>query len=323
MRILDVLFHSLKRLSRNIVKRMMWLLMAAGRYMAMATAGSILAGALMLTLARLDGDGRTVLTVYAKTASTVPEESPVREYGAEKMALKGESGKIQWENMREGQLLAGNTVAREVFALREARRQRQDYIAQVKESLEQEGYAGEEADLKEQGTEPDSSQVKVAGRKKSGERISQDESMSGPGVEEKEKEKEDSRQASSVIGYSQQDYEVLQRIVEAEAGICDTKGRILVANVVINRVRSSEFPNTITGVVYQKSQFSPVSNGSLNSCTVTPETVEAVDRALAGEDYSQGALYFMNRGRSRSGNVSWFDRSLTFLFQHERHEFFK
>ena len=115
----------------------------------------------------------------------------------------------------------------------------------------------------------------------------------------------------------------MQRIVEAEAGICDIRGRILVANVVINRVKSEEFPDTITGVVYQKSQFSPVSDGSLNSCTVTPQTVEAVDRALAGEDYSQGALYFMNRRRSRAGNVSWFDNSLTYLFQHDRHEFFK
>ena len=120
-----------------------------------------------------------------------------------------------------------------------------------------------------------------------------------------------------------EDYQTLLRIVEAEAGVCDSKGKILVANVVINRVKSEEFPDTITGVVYQKSQFSPVSDGSLNSCTVTPQTVEAVDRALAGEDYSQGALYFMNRRRSRAGNVSWFDNSLTYLFQHDRHEFFK
>jgi len=128
---------------------------------------------------------------------------------------------------------------------------------------------------------------------------------------------------SSGISYSQKDYEVLQRIVEAEAGGCDAKGRILVANVIINRVKSQEFPNTVTGVVYQKSQFSPVGNGSLDSCTVTPETTEAVNRALAGEDYSQGALYFMNRGGSKKSNISWFDQSLTYLFQHDRHEFFK
>ncbi len=129
--------------------------------------------------------------------------------------------------------------------------------------------------------------------------------------------------ASSVIVCSSHDYEVLKRIVEAEAGICDLKGRILVANVIINRVKSREFPDSITDVVYQKHQFSPVSNGSLDSCTVTQDTIEAVNRALQGEDYSRGALYFMNRGGSEGGNVSWFDRSLTYLFRHERHEFFK
>lgn len=101
------------------------------------------------------------------------------------------------------------------------------------------------------------------------------------------------------------------------------QGRILVANVILNRVRDSEFPSTITDVVYQRSQFSPVSDGRLNSCTVSEKTVEAVNRALAGEDYSQGALFFMNRIRSRSSNVSWFDGHLTYLFQHEKHEFFR
>ena len=115
-------------------------------------------------------------------------------------------------------------------------------------------------------------------------------------VEEEKKrqaEKEAARQAA-VVYYSDQDYEVLTRIVEAEAGGCDTKGRILVANVVLNRVKSKEFPNTITDVVYQKSQFSPVFDGRLRTCRVSEKTVEAVNRALEGEDYSQGALYFMN-----------------------------
>ena len=73
--------------------------------------------------------------------------------------------------------------------------------------------------------------------------------------------------ASSIISFSDQDYEVLKRIVEAEAGGCDMQGRILVANVILNRVRDSEFPSTITDVVYQRSQFSPVSDGRLNSCS--------------------------------------------------------
>lgn len=143
--------------------------------------------------------------------------------------------------------------------------------------------------------------------------------------QEAEEEEDGNEQTAAGKGpnYSKEDYQILLKIVEAEAGICDSRGKILVANVVLNRVNSDKFPDTIKEVVYQPSQFSPVSNGSINTCQVTAQTVECVNRALAGEDYSQGALYFMNRGASRSGAVRWFDGRLTFLFSHERHEFFK
>lgn len=129
------------------------------------------------------------------------------------------------------------------------------------------------------------------------------------------------REAS--VSCSDQDYNTLLRIVQAESGGCDLKGRILIANVILNRVESDEFPDTISDVVYQKHQFSPVNNGSINTCKVSDMTVEAVNRALAGEDYSEGALYFMNRKESSPKNVRWFDRSLEYLFQHEKHEFFR
>ncbi len=112
------------------------------------------------------------------------------------------------------------------------------------------------------------------------------------------------------------------RIVQAEAGICDPKGKILVADVIINRVLSGKFPDSVKAVVYQPSQFQPVSNGTINTVKVTAETIECVDRALAGEDYSNGALYFMNRRASGSA-ASWFDRRLTYLFAHDGHEFFR
>ena len=129
--------------------------------------------------------------------------------------------------------------------------------------------------------------------------------------------------AEAFADYTESDYNVLLRIVQAEAGGCDMKGKILVANVILNRVESDEFPDTITDVVYEKRQFSPVSNGSINRCKVEQETVEAVDRALAGEDYSEGALFFMNRRASSGSNVRWFDTHLDYLFQHGGHEFFK
>ena len=140
---------------------------------------------------------------------------------------------------------------------------------------------------------------------------------------EEEAQSAEALKASAVINYSAEDYDILLRIVEAEAGICDEQGRILVANVIINRINSPEFPDTVTEVVYQKSQFSPVTDGRLDSCTITDETIACVNRALAGEDYSEGALFFMNRNRSKSHNVSWFDNNLTYLFHHDKHDFFK
>ncbi|MDO5418288.1 MAG: cell wall hydrolase [Lachnospiraceae bacterium] len=142
-------------------------------------------------------------------------------------------------------------------------------------------------------------------------------------AEEVRKKEEEARREALRIPYTEEDYQVMLKIVQAEAGGCDEKGKILVANVVMNRVRSSKFPNSIKSVVYERSQFSPVIDGSINRVKVSAETIECVNRALDGEDYSQGALFFMNRRASQSGNVSWFDGRLTYLFQHEAHEFFK
>ena len=140
--------------------------------------------------------------------------------------------------------------------------------------------------------------------------------------EEARKKAEEERRAARRIKYTDEDYQVLLRIVQAEAGICDPKGKILVADVIINHVLSGKFPDSVKAVVYQPSQFQPVSNGTINTVKVTAETIECVDRALAGEDYSNGALYFMNRRASGSA-ASWFDRRLTYLFAHDGHEFFR
>ena len=141
-------------------------------------------------------------------------------------------------------------------------------------------------------------------------------------AEEAKKRAEEERRAARRISYTEEDYQVLLRIVQAEAGICDEKGKILVANVIINRVLSDEFPDSVKAVVYEPSQFQPVSNGAINSARVTAETIECVNRALEGEDYSNGALYFMNRKGSGSA-ASWFDRHLNYLFSHDGHEFFR
>lgn len=127
---------------------------------------------------------------------------------------------------------------------------------------------------------------------------------------------------TSLIHLGAADYECLLKIVQSEAGICDQKGKVLIANVVLNRMQSQYFPDTVEEVVYQKNQFSPVENGSIDKVSITDETRQAVSMALSGTDYSEGALFFAARGLADEKSMAWFDESLDFLFEHDGHEFF-
>ncbi len=125
---------------------------------------------------------------------------------------------------------------------------------------------------------------------------------------------------------SDEDYEVLLRIVEAEAGGEDEEGKMLVANVVLNRVNNDKFPDTVKEVVFQRekgrAQFSPVYNGRYERVKISEGTKQAVERVLSGEDISQGALYFAARKYANPDKMRWFDEKLDFLFVHGGHEFF-
>lgn len=124
------------------------------------------------------------------------------------------------------------------------------------------------------------------------------------------------------IELSDSDYYWLIRIVEAEAGDQDEIGRIMVANVIFNRVKSGNFPSTVKSVIFQNNgrtyQFEPVKNERIYDVTPSETTINCVDRAISGEDYSQGALFFTMKTSSRS----WFNTSLTLLFVHGDHYFY-
>lgn len=129
------------------------------------------------------------------------------------------------------------------------------------------------------------------------------------------------------LAISDKDYQNLLKIVEAEAGGEDLKGKILVANVIFNRVESSEFPDNVTDVVWQNAggsaQFSPTIDGRINKVKVSDETRKAVNRAIDGVDYSKGAMYFVEEGYADKDNVAWFKEQLTFLFRHGAHDFYR
>ena len=125
---------------------------------------------------------------------------------------------------------------------------------------------------------------------------------------------------------SDEDYDTLLHIVEAEAGTEDVKGRILVANVIMNRVKNEEFPDTVTEVVWERTngvpQFSPTYDGRISEVTVSKETKEAVRQVLKGVDYSEGALFFIQKSEAEKHNVSWFEKDLKKLFKYGVHEFY-
>lgn len=93
--------------------------------------------------------------------------------------------------------------------------------------------------------------------------------------------------------YSQSEIDILASLVRAEALGESMDGKIAVAAVVLNRVESNEFPDTIQEVIYQQGQFSPVTNGSINQ-VADQESYIAVHRAIEGADPSNGAIYFFN-----------------------------
>lgn len=93
------------------------------------------------------------------------------------------------------------------------------------------------------------------------------------------------------------DQKLLAKLVYAEARGESYKGQVAVAAVVLNRVSSSSFPNTISGVIYQTGAFSCVSNGSINN-TPNNTAIRAALDAMNGWDPTNGCLYYYNPGKT-------------------------
>lgn len=131
------------------------------------------------------------------------------------------------------------------------------------------------------------------------------------------------------IELSEEEMLTLMRLVEAEAPSEDIYGKILVANVVLNRVNSEKMADTVTGVIFEKiggsTQFSPTAiSWYWNSIVITDSTREAVARCLSGEDYSEGALYFYawQKNPTKHKTAEWM-QDLECVFTHGGHRFFR
>lgn len=115
------------------------------------------------------------------------------------------------------------------------------------------------------------------------------------------------------------DAERLMQIAMAEAEGESTAGKALVMLVVLNRVWSDEFPNTIEEVIFQPGQFSVTEEGGRYYTTEPDEGCrEALYLVSVGWDESQGALYFES-----CKSDSWHSRNLEYLFQEGNHRFYR
>ncbi|WP_339995885.1 cell wall hydrolase [Priestia aryabhattai] len=92
---------------------------------------------------------------------------------------------------------------------------------------------------------------------------------------------------------SESDKDLLARLVQAEAKGETYAGKVAVATVVLNRVDSDSFPNSIHDVIYQGTQFTPVQNGEINKAA-DAEAKKAVNEALAFRGQGKGSLFFFN-----------------------------
>lgn len=98
---------------------------------------------------------------------------------------------------------------------------------------------------------------------------------------------------------SQNDSALLARIINAEARGEPYTGQVAVGAVVLNRVKNSSFPNTISGVIFQPGAFSSVNDGQWNA-EIYSSCYNAARDALNGYDPTGGALYFYNPKKTTS-----------------------
>ncbi len=123
---------------------------------------------------------------------------------------------------------------------------------------------------------------------------------------EAQQAKKESATQNAATSASSSDVTLLAAIIYCEAGSECYEGKVAVGAVVLNRVHSSSFANSISGVIYQRGQFGPASNGALArvlaSGSISSSCRQAAADALAGSDPTGGKLFF-HRANGRAGVV--------------------
>lgn len=176
----------------------------------------------------------------------------------------------------------------------------QAIIRQKKEEEERKAKAAEEAKKKaaEEKTAAEKAAEEKAAKKASSKKKSSGSKSTSSKASKKQAPKTESRAATS---HEDSDLKLLACLVHSESGNQPYEGKLAVANVVLNRVKSSKYPGSISKVIYQSGQFTVAKNGSLQkqldkysnySSKSQKSSIKAAKAALAGENNIGSLLYF-------------------------------
>ena len=121
-------------------------------------------------------------------------------------------------------------------------------------------------------------------------------------------------QSSGGGGYSSSDYNLLARLISAEARGEPYTGQVAVGAVVLNRIEHPSFPDTMSGVVYQNGAFSCLYDGQFNK-PVADSAYQAARDALNGMDPSGGAIYYFNPSTATNSWI-WSRPLITVIGKH-------
>ncbi|MBR5329320.1 MAG: LysM peptidoglycan-binding domain-containing protein [Firmicutes bacterium] len=104
---------------------------------------------------------------------------------------------------------------------------------------------------------------------------------------------------------SNTEIQLMAKMIHAEARGESYRGQVAVGAVIMNRIKSNLFPNTLNGVLYQKNQFSAVNDGQFHNAVPGETALAAAREAASGSDPTYGALYYWN---PQKANNSWLNQ---------------
>lgn len=110
---------------------------------------------------------------------------------------------------------------------------------------------------------------------------------------------------TATAGLSQDDIWLMAKMIHAEARGESDMGQLAVGAVIMNRMKSDLFPNTMSGVLYQKNQFTAVQDGQFHSLNPDQRAMDAAQKAALGQDPTGGALFYWN---PKKANNAWLNQ---------------